>query len=212
MSGGTPDGSICREYPSVKPSAPSWCGGGNFSLLLFAFACVIMRLLCFKIQQFISLINPSVQLVYDLDELSKVINIYVDISLYFGIGFRSWNSPNTCACFLRSISLGFTSCFQSAESCSTKSPNIINKASSQKNNKKQTYIEQKQKQKSRHSYLRASSSRLLASISLLGGYFGRSEGSQAKGSIMKNCIAMDKVGKAYKKYGKTPIIDSSHRK
>lgn len=36
-------------------------------------------------------------------------------------------------------------------------------------------------------YLLASSSLLLASISLLGGYCGRLEGSQAKGSVLKNC-------------------------
>lgn len=33
----------------------------------------------------------------------------------------------------------------------------------------------------------ASSSRRLASISLVGGYFGRLEGSQAYGSVLKNC-------------------------
>ena len=36
-------------------------------------------------------------------------------------------------------------------------------------------------------YLLASSSLRLASISLLGGYWGRLEGSQAKGSVLKNC-------------------------
>lgn len=43
-------------------------------------------------------------------------------------------------------------------------------------------------EKSKHrADLLASSSRRLASISLLGGYFGRLEGSQAKGLVLKNC-------------------------
>ena len=40
------EGSIRSEESNWCPTAPSWCGGGNFSLLLFAFACVIRRLLC----------------------------------------------------------------------------------------------------------------------------------------------------------------------
>lgn len=36
-------------------------------------------------------------------------------------------------------------------------------------------------------YLLASSSRNLASISLLGGYLGRLDGSQATGLVVKNC-------------------------
>ena len=48
MSRGINVGSICCEAPNGTPIAPpSWCGGGNFSLLLFAFACVINLLLCF---------------------------------------------------------------------------------------------------------------------------------------------------------------------
>ena len=47
-SGGSKTGSIWCEEPKGKPSVPSWCGGGNFSLLLFAFACVISRLLCHR--------------------------------------------------------------------------------------------------------------------------------------------------------------------
>lgn len=45
-SGGSNAGSIWCEEPNGYPSAPSWCGGGNFSLLLLAFACVIRRRLC----------------------------------------------------------------------------------------------------------------------------------------------------------------------
>lgn len=37
-------------------------------------------------------------------------------------------------------------------------------------------------------YLRASSSRSFASISLLGGYFGKLEGSQGNGFVVKNCM------------------------
>lgn len=47
-SGGSKTGSIWCEEPKGYPSVPSWCGGGNFSLLLFAFACVISRLLCHR--------------------------------------------------------------------------------------------------------------------------------------------------------------------
>jgi hypothetical protein len=36
-------------------------------------------------------------------------------------------------------------------------------------------------------YLLVASSRILASISLLGGYFGKLDGSQGKGSDVKNC-------------------------
>lgn len=41
--------------------------------------------------------------------------------------------------------------------------------------------------------LLASSSRNFASNSLLGGYFGKLEGSQATGSVVKNCMPRQKV-------------------
>ena len=47
-SGGSNRGSMYCEEPRGYPSAPSWCGGGNFSLLLLAFACDIRRRLCFR--------------------------------------------------------------------------------------------------------------------------------------------------------------------
>lgn len=47
-SGGTRAGSMWCEAPKGTPSAPSWCGGGNFSLLLFAFAWLIRRRRCLK--------------------------------------------------------------------------------------------------------------------------------------------------------------------
>lgn len=52
-SGGSKDASmcICCDEPNGYPSVPSWCGGGNFSLLLFAFACVINRRLCQNIRK-----------------------------------------------------------------------------------------------------------------------------------------------------------------
>lgn len=46
-SGGSNTGSMWCEEPSGQPRVPSWCGGGNFSLLLLALACVISRRLCF---------------------------------------------------------------------------------------------------------------------------------------------------------------------
>lgn len=45
--GGSKWGSMWCIEPKGKPRAPSWCGGGNFSLLLFAFACVSRRRLYF---------------------------------------------------------------------------------------------------------------------------------------------------------------------
>ncbi|KAK4799675.1 hypothetical protein SAY86_025040 [Trapa natans] len=44
ISMGTPEGSMRWEAPSGKPRAPSSCGGGNFSLLLFAFPWEIILL------------------------------------------------------------------------------------------------------------------------------------------------------------------------
>jgi len=45
-SGGSYSGSIWFEVSKGTPTAPSWCGGGNFSLLLFAFAWVMNLLFC----------------------------------------------------------------------------------------------------------------------------------------------------------------------
>jgi hypothetical protein len=44
-------------------------------------------------------------------------------------------------------------------------------------------------------YRLASSSLLFASISLLGGYFGRLDGSHAKGSVVKNCVYACKINR-----------------
>ena len=47
---------------------------------------------------------------------------------------------------------------------------------------------EREKKREEYNNLLASSSLNLTSNSLLGGYFGNSDGSQAYGSVVKNCI------------------------
>lgn len=55
-------------------------------------------------------------------------------------------------------------------------------------------------------HLLASSSRTFASNSLLGGYFGKLEGSQGRGFIAKNCKSIKKKKKALKKFNPMAVL------